>query len=209
MNIRELYIIGKGTSLTDFNFLSLWGKDIMGINDVYRKVPRLKCRYICFWDSIDTILKDKWQFDVVTVDHNRKRARELQKEHKIGGELILLKTSDKGFDKEKKQIPNINLSGIIAIYAGAIIGYNRLFLLGFDGGYSGDRARFIDDGEYKIPTSYTYEKYNSKYPKIDRVEIINVINPECPSKITKYKTINYEQLYKYLRRKEEEFKLGD
>lgn len=190
--LHTLYIVGKGPSLKGMDLKTpLYDKIVCGINDVYTVV---KCRYICHWDNSVKIITRPFQGIVWSIRPHEVELRRLQEQKMIGWHKTWI---NKGDDINLKDgtVPNVNLSGVLAISCAILEGFSTVYLLGFDGGYTGTVARWFNS-QTPYPESEAYEKYNQHYEKFLKydVRIVNVINPEIPSRITCFETMNINDI---------------
>ncbi len=144
-----------------------------GINDV---IYRVLCDYACFWDE------PKWfmGFGGVawTIEPLKATVESLIQEGRLPAAHIFPNRGER-IDFVARTVPNINLSGVLAIACAILEGYDRIVLWGYDGG----GKVFFETPLYKGGNDY--ERYNDKYGNLitPGVEIVNMINPECESKI--------------------------
>ncbi len=184
----EICIVGKGSSLAglDLNRM-LKGRTVCGINDVYKVV---RCDIICFWDNPRYLYE--FHGRVWTIDVHRRMMEQYCSAGRINSFLTFC---NHGTDVDMKAgtVPNINLSGILAVSCAILQGYKTIYLFGFDGGYTGKAVFF--NSETKHPESKVYEKYNDAFSIfLDKgAKIINVVNPDNESRIVCFEKMNYAE----------------
>jgi hypothetical protein len=83
-------------------------------------------------------------------------------------------------DRENFTVPNINLSGILAISCAILEEFDEIYLWGFDGG----GGTWFDSRVTNYQADIT--RFNNQYRNLltPGVQIVNMINPDVPSKIT-------------------------
>lgn len=120
-----------------------------------------------------------------TIEPQSQKVNKFIEEGKLQAARCFLNRGEK-IDHEKRSVPNINLSGILAISCAILEGYDRIRLWGYDGG----GKVFFETPLFK--GGGDYEKYNERYANLitPGVEILNMINPECESKIKCFEKCN-------------------
>lgn len=187
--INTLNIIGKGLSIKDFDMQDLYG-DVMAINDAIHIVP--DAMYCVFWDEktqnkeyLHDIAK-KVNKDVITISIN---------ENKADLQYVNYGSSNKWADVRSLDcniIPNVNLTGLMALAVAIRLQYRKIYLFGIDGKRWGDVDHY--DGTKTKWDTDKWTKYNKYYVEYIRdADITNVINPEYPSVVEGVKRITYEQ----------------
>ena len=153
----DVFIIGGGNSLRNFNFDSLKGKNVIALNSAYKYVDENAVLYWAdaTWGGSN---HDKGLFDHPSrfKFSSRINADTLIQSNKLGagGCHWLKKTGDYGYDPNVNNVRGNN-SGTNAINFAINLHANRVILLGFDMGYVFGRTHFHDHHE-QVTASRTY-----------------------------------------------------
>lgn len=145
---QPAYIIGGGSSLRDFDFNSLIGKNTIGCNDAFRKGPEI-CK-ICIFGDQSWFQKVKWDLEkykgivaAAAPPLTHYRVPWLNKFNRETHGLVtpefnqeLLKNNDELIKKKKDpMIPMIGWNystGACAVNLALLFGADPIYLLGFD-----------------------------------------------------------------------------
>lgn len=84
-------------------------------------------------------------------------------------------------------IKTVNLSGFTALAVVLHLGADRIFLLGFDGGYSGEKSN-----HYHVPRQMNDRTYSSRNEYFDIFKDRNIINVGIGSKIDSFRKVPLE-----------------
>lgn len=191
-NLKEnsISIVGRGNSLKGFDFSEIKG-DIMCVNTALKDVPEAK--YVVFWDDI---MYDQ----IVFIPSKAKRITTGVYPNANRGDIPMWHDNEKKFKNcPEGNIPNINLSGVMAVAAAINLGYKNIYLFGFDGKrsnnsdhYNGIDGRGVDG---------VYEKFNDDYAQFNEfANIQNVQMNGIDSEIRHIKKITYEQYSEIFRK---------
>lgn len=152
----NVFIVGGGFSLKNFDFEQLTGKNVIALNSAYKYVDESAVLYwadVSWGEKEDTQLLNhpsKYKFS------SRLNADSLINSNKtgVGGCHWLKKTGDYGYDPNVNHVRGNN-SGANAINFAVNLGAYRIILLGFDMGYIGSKSHFHE--HYQIsPASNVY-----------------------------------------------------
>lgn len=163
----DVFIVGGGYSLKNFDFNLLKNKNVIALNSAYNYVGE---NAVLYWaDAVwgqneeDSLRKhpSKYKFS------SRINADTLILSNKTGtaGCHWLKKTGDYGYDSNVNNVRGNN-SGANAINFAINLGAYRIILLGFDMGYTGSKSHFHDHYQ----TTVGYNVYSELFiPSIESI----------------------------------------
>lgn len=190
--MKQVAIIGKGSSITDhLDFISSLQMDKMAINDM---IFRIAAKYCVFWDAPNWIkLQDVNKIDSFGITIHEHFTDETAK--KFNGFKTFINKGSK-IDYHYKTVPSWNLSGLFAISVAALMNYDLIYLLGFDGGVlNGNRYSYttIMDG------SANYTMFNKYFKELNFQKHQKIVNVGLDSKINTFEKISIDEFRKITR----------
>ncbi len=188
--MKQLVIIGKGSSITGhLDFLDGLQMEKMVINDM---IFRVKGKYNIFWDAPTWIKKegiDKIDSFGITI---REHFTDEIARYFNGFKVYIHK--DKQINYQENIVPSFNLSGIFALSVAALMGYNKVYLLGLDGGNQNGK-RYSYSQTAVLNGQARYDVFNKYYEKLN-LNGMKVINVGMESKIKAFKKISIDDFKK-------------
>ena len=135
---QTVFIIGGGSSLSNFDFTKLNGKSVIAINSAYRYVDN---NAILYWMDQTWARQQKNEL----INHPSilrfTSFSTIVPYPQVGKAYPLLKTGEFGYDSDIGQVKGNN-SGSQAINFAATFNPKQIVLLGFDGGPINDKTHF-------------------------------------------------------------------
>jgi len=178
--MKEIFMIGGGPSLKDFDWNRLAGKDCFAINRSYEVLPNAKYIYFADWDFFDRHKKGLLAHSGKIITGYAKRLCKKRIEHPDVVEYTL--TGADGLDTKSPGICHGRNGGYAAINVAYHLGYTRIYLLGYDMGRVEGESHW-HNGHPRIDPESIYTTMmkhydNLKQPLIDnKIEVFN-LNPE-------------------------------
>jgi hypothetical protein len=182
---KRVTIIGGGPSLEGFDFKRLRGDVIVTNNAVYD------------YPSAGMLVA----IDATWIRENNEKIsffrgiRITDKTPSFEGWYQVYYTPDYVFRNLDWHCMKANLSGYTALALAFYLGATKVVLLGFDGGFSGERSNYHDRGLDGVNSS-AYEKANELY---DQFKAYPVLNVGITSRISSFKKAPLEtQFYDFI-----------
>jgi len=189
--MKEVFIVGGGPSLTGFNWSRLINKDVIAINRSYEVLPNAKYIYFADWDFFDkhqdAMLKHSAK---ILTGYSAKICRQ-KIEHPEIIEYEL--TGANGLDTKPQCVRHGRNGGYAAINVAYHLGYNRIYLLGFDMGRDGKQTHW-HDGHPRIDPESIYRTmlnhYDTIAPRLKelKIEVFN-LNSESHLKVFPFMSV--------------------
>lgn len=196
---KTAHIIGGGPSAAGIPFQELSGT-LIGVNDSFFNAP-CQCAV-----SID----GRW------MKHRYKRLKEANspawlrrdsflKHVGLEGtwpalELGECKIWEEGIG-ETLEILHGNNSGLVALNFAYVLGFQKIFLYGFDMGFEGPQKHWYPDYEWAAKGNHMYPAFSRQFDGIAdtlKAKGIQVINVSPTSKLECFERISYDQVKNYL-----------
>jgi len=191
MSKKRCFILGGGPSLDDCDLSNLEGETVIACNET---VLRGRCDHLIWLDPDfykrfkniidDAPFKKYCRRDITTSDYPT--------------DIIPIKTSGEYHGKDglaKGLCAHGRTDGILcgpaAISLAAALGFEKIFLLGYDGGDINGRLHF---------TGYTSKEkdvYSSRYQAYERIAAageLDIVNCSMNSKILQFKKMRYDDV---------------
>lgn len=175
---KVVTILGGGESLIGFNFGRVKG-EVIAIN---YSVKNCFNAGMCvgldsfFFQNNEELFKD--YKGILLTDREPKHERAV----KVLYETVAMTLGERNLDWH---LQSANISGFMALAVALQLRAKKVFLLGFDGGYYKQSNHYYHNSN---TSSQEYEKLNYHYEYFKDSPVVNVINPECKSRITYFKT---------------------
>lgn len=171
-------IVGGGPSLKDFDFGRLQ-RPVIGVNDAGIRIP---CDAMVALDKrlIRLYQKEIGQLDYPLITN---RIREGYSDN------VVVATCDKTIPLDLT-VRQSMFSGLFAMLVALTLGARKLFLFGFDGGFSKGDAQNWYPSHTEGMLSWHYEMQNERYNAFEGYDIINV---GVDSKIDAFPKISLEE----------------
>jgi len=197
---QDVYVVAGGSSLIDFDFKKLNGKNIIGVNYVYRKVF---CKYSVICD-LTTPCSQAAEF-------RQTLTPELERYTAQGGRVLSFPFS-RGErcpswlyitpPETTRHCKDYSGSGSCAIYVALLLGYKRIILLGFDGkvsrgindwyhgsdGMSEQEMNKDLQGRNKFIETVLYNDWREKWSEVE------IINCNQDSALVKFPKCAFEDI---------------
>ena len=186
---NDVFIVGGGASLKHFDFNKLKGKNVIALNSAYKYVDETAVIYWAdaSWGQDEeskglAAHPSKYKFS------SRINADSMILSNKTGlaGCNWLKKTGDYGFDPNVNNVRGNN-SGAHGINFAINLGAYRIFLLGFDMGYTGSKSHFHEEYQSSVGSSTYTELFIpsivSMAKDIKHIPV-TIINCSISSKLT-------------------------
>jgi len=147
---RPGFIVGGGPSLRGFDFTRLEGLRCMAVNVAFKDVPWAEVAYVGDSRLLDLLAEDKdW---AVFAGSRYTRANKLAKTKKLQPATITGLTEIRRWAGDKGNVVGLGNAGLSALNLAEHLGWNPIFLLGFD------CAGYRKDGRM--------DNYHDRYPKM-------------------------------------------
>ena len=178
---RQVFIIGGGRSLHDFDFSQLNDKTCIAINAAIIDVPKASCAYWADESWAANNLKYLDKFDSPYRFHGRHCAEAMISRDSRGVAecTYLLKTGDFGLDLNPDNVKGNN-SGAHAINFAVNMGAKEIVLLGFDMKYIERKSHYHDRHQLTVREDIysdlfvpCIEQMAGEIKKYKKVDIIN------------------------------------
>jgi len=167
-------IVGGGVSLSGFDFSRLQ-KPVIAINSSFIQCD---CHVVVAidppWEK--KFMKELDAFDGLKISYN---GRNMHSFHEV-----FIEPSPEPFS-EDWCILKSNLSGFFALSLAFHLGASRVILLGFDGGYEGERPTYYDNPSEGVTRS-SYENANEHYDVFKLPYWNRILNVGLDSKIESF-----------------------
>ena len=183
--MKEIFMVGGGPSLKDFDWKRLDGKDCFAINRSYEVLPNAKYLYFADWDFWGRHQKGLLAHSC-NIDTGY--AKNLCKKQIVHDRVTEYKlTGADGLDTKSPGIRHGRNGGYAAINVAYHLGYKRIYLLGYDMGRVGGESHW-HNGHPRIDPESIYKTMMKHYDnfvqplKNAKIEVFN-LNPNSNLKV--------------------------